>query len=68
MKAYKDLSKEKRQEELSRLKAQYQKYLDMNLSLNMARGKPGSDQLDLSRGMLDVIILVAVSHTLLETS
>ena len=55
MKAYKDLSKEKRQEELSRLKAQYQKYLDMNLSLNMARGKPGSDQLDLSRGMLDVI-------------
>ena len=55
MKAYKDLSKEEREEELSRLKAQYQNYLDMHLSLNMARGKPGSDQLDLSRGMLDVI-------------
>lgn len=55
MKPYVEMSKEELTEEYEALKASYQSYVDRHLSLNMARGKPGSDQLDLSRGMLDVI-------------
>ena len=32
---------------------EYESFLDKKLSLNMARGKPGADQLDLSMKMLD---------------
>lgn len=55
MKPYVEMSKEELTAEYEALKASYQSYVDRHLSLNMARGKPGSDQLDLSRGMLDVI-------------
>ena len=55
MKPYVEMSKEELTAEYEALKASYQAYVDRHLSLNMARGKPGSDQLDLSRGMLDVI-------------
>ncbi len=34
---------------------EYQKFKDMNLKLNMARGKPSSEQLDLSLEMLDIL-------------
>ncbi|MBQ1270395.1 MAG: aminotransferase class I/II-fold pyridoxal phosphate-dependent enzyme [Clostridia bacterium] len=37
------------------LKAQYDDCCAKNLKLNMARGKPGADQLDLSRDLLTVI-------------
>lgn len=37
------------------LQKEYDDYCAMGLSLNMARGKPGKDQLDLSMPMLDVI-------------
>lgn len=55
MKPYVEMSNEELTAEYEALKASYQAYVDRHLSLNMARGKPGSDQLDLSRGMLDVI-------------
>ncbi len=55
MKPYVEMSKEELTAEYEALKVSYQAYVDRHLSLNMARGKPGSDQLDLSRGMLDVI-------------
>lgn len=55
MKPYVEMSKEELTAEYEALKASYQAYVDRHLSLNMACGKPGSDQLDLSRGMLDVI-------------
>lgn len=55
MKPYTELSKEELSNELENLKKEYQTYVDQHLSLNMARGKPGTEQLDLSRPMLDVI-------------
>ena len=42
-------------ENLETLLKEFQKYKDMNLSLNMARGKPSKEQLDLSLDMLDVL-------------
>ncbi len=55
MKAYNQLTKDELKQELDKVSKQYQEYVDMHLNLNMARGKPGSDQLDLSRGMLDLV-------------
>ncbi|MBQ3092084.1 MAG: aminotransferase, partial [Clostridia bacterium] len=37
------------------LTAQYDECCAKNLKLNMARGKPGADQLDLSAGLLTAI-------------
>lgn len=46
-------------EELTTLKAalteEYETYCAQGLSLNMARGKPGKDQLDLSMPLLDIL-------------
>ncbi|MBQ8345368.1 MAG: aminotransferase class I/II-fold pyridoxal phosphate-dependent enzyme [Clostridia bacterium] len=41
--------------EQERLQAQYRSILDRKLSLDLSRGKPGRDQLDLLDGMLTVI-------------
>lgn len=43
--------------ELSMLYDRFNEYKRMNLSLNMARGKPGRDQLDISNDMLDPDLL-----------
>lgn len=45
-------SKEKLVEYKEKLEKEYQKYLDMNLKLDMSRGKPGPSQLDLCSGLL----------------
>lgn len=37
------------------LTREYESFLEKKLSLNMARGKPGADQLDLSMKMLDIL-------------
>ena len=37
------------------LQKEYDEYCALDLSLNMARGKPAKDQLDLSMPMLDII-------------
>ena len=55
MKAYKDLSKEELRALHQELALAYEDAKGKGLSLNMARGKPGASQLDLSLPMLDVI-------------
>lgn len=55
MEAYKNLSREellKLQEELN---AQYKQYQEKGLKLDMSRGKPNAEQLDLAMGMMDVL-------------
>lgn len=55
MKALKELSKEELEQQLLELKAKYKEFKDLDLSLNMSRGKPSKAQLDLSMGILDTI-------------
>ncbi len=55
MKPYKDMTKEELGEEIKELKAQYKKYQDMDLRLDMSRGKPCREQLDISMGMMDAL-------------
>ena len=55
MKAYKDLSKEELRALHQELALAYEDAKGKGLNLNMARGKPGASQLDLSLPMLDVI-------------
>ncbi|MBO5144983.1 MAG: aminotransferase class I/II-fold pyridoxal phosphate-dependent enzyme [Lachnospiraceae bacterium] len=55
MKAYKDLSREELQAVQTELQAQYDKLKEAGIKLDMSRGKPGTDQLDLSAPMLDVL-------------
>ncbi len=52
---YNKLSTEELEELLLSLKSVYKDYQSLNLQLNMARGKPGSDQLDLSMRMMDIL-------------
>ncbi|MBR6701934.1 MAG: aminotransferase class I/II-fold pyridoxal phosphate-dependent enzyme [Clostridia bacterium] len=44
-------------EKLSELYRKFDEYKAMNLSLNMARGKPGKEQLDISNDILDPALL-----------
>ena len=53
---YLEMSAQERSVELQRLQTEYQKFQDMNLQLDMSRGKPGSMQLDLSEGLLTTVI------------
>ena len=55
MKAYKDMTKEELAQEIDCLKKEYKKYKDMDLRLDMSRGKPCREQLDLSMGMMDAL-------------
>ncbi|MCR5213362.1 MAG: aminotransferase class I/II-fold pyridoxal phosphate-dependent enzyme [Eubacterium sp.] len=55
MKAYKDMTKEELAHEIKELKASYKKYKDMDLRLDMSRGKPCREQLDISMGMMDAL-------------
>ncbi len=55
MKAYKDYTVEELKELERELRIQYREYQGRDLKLNMARGKPSTDQLDLSMGMMDVL-------------
>ena len=55
MKAYQEMSAEELREELKELKKRYQKVQAMGLHLDMSRGKPCQEQLDLSMGMMDVL-------------
>lgn len=52
---YLELSKNELNAEIEKMQAEYKKYQDMGLNLDMSRGKPGSSQLDLSEGMLTVL-------------
>ena len=55
MKKYTEMTKEELLALQSELKAKYKEYQGRNLNLNMARGKPCVEQLDLSMGMMDVL-------------
>ena len=52
---YLDLSKQELEKEYSVLSKRFEEIKGMGLNLNMARGKPGKEQLDLSLPMLDTI-------------
>ena len=55
MKAYKDRSREELEALKNELEAEYKKFQDMGLKLDMSRGKPSAEQLDISMGMMDVL-------------
>ena len=52
---YTSASAEALQQELENLQLEYQKIVREGLDLNLARGKPGADQLELSAGILDAV-------------
>ena len=54
MSAYREMGKEELKKELESLKEEYSKFCEADISLDMSRGKPGADQLDLSMGLFDV--------------
>ncbi len=52
---YLDLSKDELAKERARVLKEYEKLKALKLNLNMARGKPSVEQLNLSRELLDVV-------------
>ncbi len=55
MKSYLEMTKEELSAEIESLRSEYRKYQGMELKLDMSRGKPCLDQLDLSMGMMDAL-------------
>lgn len=55
MTAYKDLSREELLELKSGLEEEFKKVMELGLKLDMTRGKPSQEQLDISMGMMDVL-------------
>ncbi len=52
-----NLTREQLQERLSVLTEKYNEYKSMGLKLDMSRGKPGADQLEITNDMLDPALL-----------
>ncbi len=52
---YSEMTKEQLQSELSQLQTEYAGWKERGLKLNMARGKPGKEQLDLVSDMLTIL-------------
>ncbi|HHX37789.1 MAG TPA: aminotransferase class I/II-fold pyridoxal phosphate-dependent enzyme [Clostridiaceae bacterium] len=52
MLSYKDMEKEQLEQVLTELKTTYDKYKAQSLDLNMARGKPSCDQMDMTQSLL----------------
>lgn len=50
------MSKSELTQQLEQLQDEYKKYQDMGLKLDMSRGKPGAEQLNLSEGLLKTIV------------
>ena len=55
MKPYAEMTVEELKAERAVLKQQYTKFQNMELSLDMSRGKPCREQLDLSMGLMDAL-------------
>lgn len=60
---YSKMNKEQLSQEYKALSEKYASYKAMGLSLNMARGKPGKEQLDISNDMLSVLTPESVFQT-----
>lgn len=52
---YTKLNKEQLIKERENVKAEYNRYKDMKLNLDMSRGKPSKEQLDISVGIMDTV-------------
>lgn len=50
------MSKSELTQQLEQLQDEYKKYQDMGLKLDMSRGKPGAEQLNLSEGLLKTVV------------
>lgn len=55
MKPFAEMTREELQVLRKQLSVQYKEYQARDLKLDMSRGKPSTDQLDLSMGMMDVL-------------
>ena len=55
MKTYQEMTKEELLQEKASLECAYKEIQAKGLKLDMSRGKPSSEQLDLSMGILDAI-------------
>ena len=55
MQSYQEMTKEELLAEKKSLEAEYKKFQQRGLKLDMSRGKPSQEQLDLSMGMMDVL-------------
>ena len=55
MKRYQEMTREELLREKEALEAEYQKICGMGLSLDMSRGKPSAEQLDISMGLLNAL-------------
>ena len=63
MSFYGSLTVEKLKEEKAKVEASYQAFKDKGLSLNMARGVPSTEQLELSNGLLECVSTQEVKLT-----
>lgn len=52
---FSDFTKEQLSDTLARERARYNQYQSMGLKLDISRGKPSAEQLDLSQGLFDVL-------------
>ena len=52
---YQDMSISQLESELAAMEKEYRKFQKMDLSLDMSRGKPCVEQLDLSMGLMDAL-------------
>ena len=55
MKSYQEMSREELLQEKESLEQQYKTFCEKGLKLDMSRGKPSTEQLNLSMGMMDVL-------------
>ena len=55
MSLYSELSREELAKEFSAVRKEYERLCSLNLSLDMSRGKPGFDNMDLSEKMFDFV-------------
>lgn len=53
--SYKEMTKEQLQAEREKIAAEYEKVKSMGLNLDMSRGKPNTEQLDISMEMIDTL-------------
>ncbi len=55
MTPYAEMTKDEMKRELDELRVEYDKFQNLGLNLDMSRGKPCKEQLDLSMGMMDAL-------------